>query len=1536
MKKKIIVFCILFLLVGVTSGLVAGSGLAYISGNQQLAEKSNEEKDPALSINDTITIEVGEEYSFADKFLVDESLRDKMSFSVEDDSVIYVTQTKFKVIGLKAGQSKLFVSSSDCYSEVNFIVAEKNLYEDGNFESMTVGTVWDTSNQLIDNWRLYTGGAAVKADQVISVEEENGNKVMHYQHSSVATSTLYTTVQVPAGYYYAVVDMKGIDVAKDTYVRVNQGGEYGLTQTQKVKGTFDWNTYSSEIVQVAEGKTLKLELYFAANSGEVFFDNLRVYRVIPNSFTSFSVKNSVEKLKVGDTAQIECSTNPTSLIDYDYTYEAEDLTVAKVSKTGLITALKNGYTTIKITDLKYNYTRNVQVLIGDENTISASVNSGDPVTVKEDSQNEIKVDVIGTTSYTVYKYSQAKYGKYYIDENNTIVYNPNVNYYTSAGTYDNFRVVVFDVALGYTIVEVSVIIEAIDDNCSVVDYWHTTPKNTRLEWIPTIVEDRRHTSGNVASNGYGDVMDGGYLQVSCYDIEAIIPATKKASMTTAERTEKRNMYSKIVGTAVDKTFTIQTTNGGRVEILNDGVVQEIQDRYYESTGKIIYGVLYNYTPKAGFTGYDTFDMVIKNGEEEITFTSTVYVLPDVEDFKFDTLDFDGVYLLSNDEWLEEVRQGLANGDEVITTWVEYYEKNYAIFNPEGSPAAARTPLEQLAILYQITGKEKYFDYCWSQMREIVKDENFSEDGTRRLDWGEDSNGFLDAAMVTYSVGFAYNYIKDKLTQEQKTMVIKALYEEGFYYFETLSNVNVLLHGNNHNLLVCGDLALAALSAMSYSGEIEVTVRGETSTINVQEMASRTVMTAFKYLQVGLVHYSESGGFPEGPSYSYYAHRNMIYLLATLRNLYGEVDGKIYSFGLSDIEGIMNYTNYPLYSSSPNYDSFFYAESEYSNNQPGLLWYTRIDDKNKNAAVLSKLAHENEQYNILNLLWYKPGLFLELDIHSMEQLDYLLEDHELATFREAFGNEYAVFAGLKGVDTQSGAFAHKNLDSGTFEFYALGEKFIGNYSNETYNDVVPDGFWDYDYQRWTYYKKNAQGQNTLVINPETNQVITQDPYENAPIIRFESNSTSGLAIVDLSGVYKSDAFSVQRGLKMYDKRTKVMIQDEFSLRDYSTLYWSAHTEARIDLISDKIARLTLNGKSVYAYIASEMGTFSKMSATTLPGTNLGFCNLTNDGVNKLLIKLDNILEGTLSVVFTPSLEEITAFEQNVTPLNNWSLDADVKISDAHLDSVEINSELGDKYRFIFNPYQYQYVVKLDSNTKAIPNLTYTYDTAKYSAEFIKGKSFSDLSKIVVKEIGTEKTRTYSFKYIVDTIIDESVISSYDVIEVANIVGGTGIENVLDNNKSTTFTSEKKETVILELKEESTISNILIRFSGGLLNTYYFDIYYSLDNENYECCYFSGQSTNGMGDEVYTLGAIKAKYIKIVFNGNNNNDKVTVSKINLLFNHYVPETNNNNMIIIICSVVGGLALIGAAVTITIITLKRRKKNEEKDSSSEPTGC
>ena len=1561
MKRKIVSLFAFFLLVFVIcSGVVAhasGSNLKRASDKGALLQLTNLNEDLKYGLS------VGDEINLEDYFMPYVTDDTKITYTIEDEEVVYINPSLNRMMALRASDEAgvvITAESDDYYSEFTVKVNLEDFNPDPGFDTIPEGSRWRESNQEIAGWRLYTGGAVVGADQVVELytDPENGNHMIHYNHPTQYYANLYKDLtDIPAGEYYVEADIEGINVDNtNCFLRLNLNNQYGQTTTTRLSGTFEMGTYTSPVFRVAEGENLRLELYFANNSGEVFFDNVHVYRVISLDHTAFMVEKEVEKLTVGQTAQINCSTVPASTIPFEYSYVSDNEDVATVSKTGLITAKSNGVANITVVDVLEGFKREVLVAVGIENGITAQVDSeSDTITVQEDSSNIIKIKSEVSENFTVYPYSDASHGDYYINDNNEIVYNPDANYYTTGTNVDTFEVLVYDAEKGYVVVPVKVMITPVTDEITVIDYWHTTDKNIPLMWQdnptrPNYDHKIAATVGGDAAGKYG----GGYIQVQSTDIEVLYPAINVGEMGSnsteqqAYRNAKAEAYKAVKGSAEDGSLTITTENGGTVNILYNGEAQEVEDRYRESQGKLIHAIIYNYIPAEGFTGYDHFNMKITKDDKSVVFNNTVYVAPGEEDFNFANVDFNGVYLLSNDEWLEEVRAGYEAGDPYITTWIEYYEAEYTLFIPSGVPASSRTALEQLAILYQVTGDEKYADMCWSQLEQVVKDSEWGDKTSTRLSWGKDSNGFLDAAMVTYSVAFAYNYLSDYLTAEQKDITLRALYEEGFYFFENLNNVNVLLHGNNHCLLVCGNLAVAALSVMNYEGTIHTKVTSGTnvieSDINVREMAADIFSTALKYLQTGLVHYSESGGFPEGPSYSIYAHRNMVNLIATLYNLYGEdSEGNINSFGLWDIEGIRDYINYPLYTSTPNYESFYYAESDYSNNQPALLWYTRIDENNTNAAVLPLLAHQNQQYNIQNLLWYKPGLFDKVDLHNMEETDFLLKNHEIATFRSEFGDEMGLYTGLKGVNDYTNNFSHKNLDSGTFEIYALGERFIGNFSNETYNTVVPDGYWDYDYQRWTYYKKGAQGQNTLVINPDEEPVLTQDPNENAPITRFEANDVSGISVIDLSKVYKAQALDLQRGLMVFDNKTKVMVQDEFNLRKPSTLYWSAHTEARVDILNDKLARLTLNNKSLYVYIASELGTFTKMSGNTpLPGTIGNFCNLNNDGVTKLVIELNDVISGTLSVVFIPSMEEVTDFTSyEVKPISEWALDTtpalpDIIAEDITFSSLDVNKDLGQGYLYRFNPYQYTYLVKLGKGSTQVPDFAVTYDEEKYDLTINKSELFDNYSTITLTDKTTGESRTYYYKIVVDAMSAANEYATYQQVEVAKVSGPTGVENLIDGQNNTSLNANSKQEVIFELADVKQITDILIRFNGGVTKTYYFDIYYSEDGQNYNVAMSYGQNFNGIGDEVYSLGRFDAKYVKIIFYGNNLDDNVNVAEVKLLDNGIASTNDDNNggnaTMWIIIGVVVGVVVIAVVVTTIIIIRKKKASNGQNNVKGE----
>jgi hypothetical protein len=197
-------------------------------------------------------------------------------------------------------------------------------------------------------------------------------------------------------------------------------------------------------------------------------------------------------------------------------------------------------------------------------------------------------------------------------------------------------------------------------------------------------------------------------------------------------------------------------------------------------------------------------------------------------------------------------------------------------------------------------------------------------------------------------------------------------------------------------------------------------------------------------------------------------------------------------------------------------------------------------------------------------------------------------------------------------------------------------------------------------RWTYYQKRAEGQNTLVINPD--KTGGQQVGSKCQITQYKSGVDGSYAVVNMLDAYDTYGVSkANRGLMLFDNRSRVLLRDEITCTKSSTIYWFAHTTASITLSADKkTAELTMNGKKLMAQIASPSNaTFSVMDAVTLftSPAPAGTGEESRSGIRKLVIKLSNVTSANINVVFTPIVEDADA-KKSATSVAISSFDSTV--------------------------------------------------------------------------------------------------------------------------------------------------------------------------------------------------------------------------------------------------------------------------------------
>jgi hypothetical protein len=260
---------------------------------------------------------------------------------------------------------------------------------------------------------------------------------------------------------------------------------------------------------------------------------------------------------------------------------------------------------------------------------------------------------------------------------------------------------------------------------------------------------------------------------------------------------------------------------------------------------------------------------------------------------------------------------------------------------------------------------------------------------------------------------------------------------------------------------------------------------------------------------------------------------------------------------------------------------------------------------------------------------------------------------LVFLRTEWNNPNALYAAMKGGAnygiTHQG---HSDLEIGSFVLDALGVRWAIDLGRDSYG---PRPYWNTDPtkigNRWEYYRKRPEGNNTLVINPDASP--GQALNGMATLVKFRSDATVQQVVLDLSSVYP-ETTSAQRGLRLINGTFQ--LQDEITASSPLDLNWFMHTRTTITLGSDnRTATLASDNVRLLLTIQSPAtGTFSVMDAVPLPGSPHPHGQADNKGVQKLRILVPQAQSPiTLSVAMCPYHEgEKIPVLPPVIPLNSW--------------------------------------------------------------------------------------------------------------------------------------------------------------------------------------------------------------------------------------------------------------------------------------------
>jgi hypothetical protein len=433
------------------------------------------------------------------------------------------------------------------------------------------------------------------------------------------------------------------------------------------------------------------------------------------------------------------------------------------------------------------------------------------------------------------------------------------------------------------------------------------------------------------------------------------------------------------------------------------------------------------------------------------------------------------------------------------------------------------------------------------------------------------------------------------------------------------NGDWITYNSNWNAVCNGGLALGALAVAE----------------DEPELAGFILENGLRSLEYMLGGFAPDGGWEEGPGYWNYTVEYLTMHMAALKSALNT------QFGYLSVQGLDKTRYFLDYISGPKLVFNFHDGGDVLINSPALFYLADVfNDPDLAGVRLNNMSANGWTGTAKDLLYYNGQASDSVSL----PLDKKFSGAETAVFRSEWGNKNAFFAGLHGGNNNA---SHCDLDIGTFVIDALGERWAYDLGMDNYN--IP-GYFDFNGRRWTFYRKRAEGHNTLAVINGSNP--DQKAAAFGEITEFDSRADGGYAVVDMRQALSQICSSARRGLMLYDNRSRAVVRDELNINAKSNLKWGMHTKAEGEVSPDgKSVTLTLNGKELWigldTNVSGAVFTFAKAApSVAVAGQN-------TDNGNKLSIDLSNAIGNVnIAVTFVPVYDSNTVKTKNIIPVSEW--------------------------------------------------------------------------------------------------------------------------------------------------------------------------------------------------------------------------------------------------------------------------------------------
>ena len=555
-------------------------------------------------------------------------------------------------------------------------------------------------------------------------------------------------------------------------------------------------------------------------------------------------------------------------------------------------------------------------------------------------------------------------------------------------------------------------------------------------------------------------------------------------------------------------------------------------------------------------------------------------------------------------------------------------------------------MEKLGMGYQLTNDEtKRSQYITKAFADL-------EEAAGWTDWKPDH--FLDVAEMTAAFAIAYDWMYDGFSDTQKELIRNAIINQGLLKaWDAYSGRCVWYNWeNNMNTVNNSGIMMGALAILGdATGEHE-------------NLCGKILLEGMKSVQSSMTGYAPDGGYKEGPSYWAYGTKYLVWLI-TLQKAIGM------DLGLISAPGLNKTGYYPAHVSG-GWDkrNFNYADSNDDKYSWMEVWWFA---KQFNDPALAQYCKADKKS--VYIPYYDPALYNATGVTLTKS--HYFQGAELFFTRNIWDGNANAWTQWMAFKAGTPQVSHGDMDMGTFVIDALGDRWACDLGPEDYN---ANDIWDWqskpEGKRYDYYRKNPEGHNCVLINPDNTQ--HQDALAFSPIIETAITDQVNFAIADLTPAYHRKTSSYKRGVKtVLDKialsrdRVTFIIQDEIENQTANDeTYWFMHTKQVISVNPDGKEAVLSNennqkNKVIVKILSPANATFEIMEAKALSGSRKpSKSDATNSGVKKLSIHLTGVNAPTTICVALipvrtglryngePDSDPVATDWPAVVPLSQW--------------------------------------------------------------------------------------------------------------------------------------------------------------------------------------------------------------------------------------------------------------------------------------------